>query len=122
MTASKLICAGPEAPKAQPGQGSRCGLNTSVNNRTGRIIGGALGPDAIAAAIANYAADRVVIDRTGLDATYDFQLDWAVEPSAAPDLPSLFTAIQEQLGLKLESGRGPVDVVAIDRIDRPLPD
>jgi uncharacterized protein (TIGR03435 family) len=64
--------------------------------------------------------NRQVIDKTGLTDRYDFTLTYAfdaskrgtidpdVDPAAAPDTPSVFTALQEQLGLKLESARGPV--------------
>lgn len=61
---------------------------------------------------------RVVIDKTGLSGTYDFELTWA--PDYQPDAgPSIFTALQEQLGLKLQSARAPVDVVVIDHIEHP---
>ena len=64
--------------------------------------------------------ERAVIDRTGLGGNFDFELKFAPEGSAAAnDVPSIYTALQEQLGLKLESTRGPVDVYVIDRIDRP---
>ena len=53
--------------------------------------------------------------------TFDIELDWSPEQTAT-DQPSLFSAIQEQLGLKLESERGPVAVVVIDHIERPSED
>jgi uncharacterized protein (TIGR03435 family) len=62
-----------------------------------------------------------VIDKTGLTGKYDFQLQWTaiegVETGPAADWPSLFTAIKEQLGLKLESGKGPVHVLIIDHVE-----
>jgi uncharacterized protein (TIGR03435 family) len=64
--------------------------------------------------------ERVVIDRTQLQGTYDVDFDWSSEPGS--DKPSIFTAVQEQLGLKLEPSRGPVDVLVIDHIERPTPD
>jgi uncharacterized protein (TIGR03435 family) len=61
---------------------------------------------------------RVVIDKTGLTGTYDFELTWA--PDNQPDAgPSIFTALQEQLGLKLQSAKAPVDVVVIDHLEQP---
>jgi uncharacterized protein (TIGR03435 family) len=72
---------------------------------------------------------RTIIDKTGLTSVYDFTLqfmpdDMAVAPgsaSSAPDptAPSIFTAVPEQLGLKLESGKGPVEVIVIDHVERP---
>jgi bla regulator protein BlaR1 len=64
--------------------------------------------------------ERVVIDRTGLQGGYDVEFDWSSEPGS--DKPSIFTAVQEQLGLKLETDRGPVDVVVVDHIERPTQD
>ena len=74
---------------------------------------------------------RVVTDATGMAGSYDLELTFAPEgplppgapPSAADtDAPSIFTAVQEQLGLKLDGGRGPVEVLVIDSIERPTPD
>jgi uncharacterized protein (TIGR03435 family) len=81
---------------------------------------------------------RVVLDKTGLNGNYDFALRWtptfsgsggsgenpAIGPTAPPpdsSRPSLFTAIEEQLGLKLESTKGSVDIIVIDHIEEPSP-
>jgi len=65
-------------------------------------------------------AERVVIDHTGLTGSYDIDLDWATD--AGSDKPSFFTAVQEQLGLKMEFRREPVDVVIVDHVERPAED
>ena len=57
-----------------------------------------------------------VRDETGLTGTYDFTLEWS-QDSSADSGPSIFTAVQEQLGLKLEAGKGPVDVMVIDHVE-----
>jgi uncharacterized protein (TIGR03435 family) len=72
---------------------------------------------------------RKVVDETGLTGRYDFTLTWTPDDSAsameastaagATQAPSLFTAVQEQLGLKLEVVKAPVDVVVIDRLEKP---
>ena len=73
---------------------------------------------------------RTVLDRTGLTGNYDFTLRWspdngATTSSNAPDgsqsdsLPSIFTVVQEQLGLKLESTKAPADVLVVDHIEHP---
>jgi uncharacterized protein (TIGR03435 family) len=73
-------------------------------------------------------ADRVVIDATGLKGSYDFELNWSPDDGRTPLLngvpqestgPSIFTAFQEQLGLKLESRKAPVDVLVIDHVEPP---
>jgi bla regulator protein blaR1 len=84
---------------------------------------------------------RPVIDKTGLTGLYDFTLKYAPElgriagppgffapspggapPAVDPDAPSLSVALQEQLGLKLESSRGPMEVVIIDKLEKPTLD
>lgn len=65
-------------------------------------------------------AGRSIEDRTGLDGGFDFDIQ-ASEISGDDSLPSIYTAIQEQLGLKLEPIRAPVEFVVVDRIERPTP-
>jgi uncharacterized protein (TIGR03435 family) len=73
--------------------------------------------------------DRPVVDKTGLSGRYDFDLEWAPDetqfgggvPPASADAPSppLFAAIQQQLGLRLEAAKGPVDALVVDAAERP---
>jgi uncharacterized protein (TIGR03435 family) len=62
-----------------------------------------------------------VIDETGIgkDRLYDIQLNYSPDDSPSDTATSLFAALQEQLGLRLEPRRGPVDVLVIDRVERP---
>jgi uncharacterized protein (TIGR03435 family) len=64
---------------------------------------------------------RKVVDETGLAGRYDFELKWTPDNVQTPDAsaPSLFTAVQEQLGLKLEHRTGPVEVYVIDQVEAP---
>lgn len=75
--------------------------------------------------------DRPVVDKTGLSGRYDFNLEWAPDesqfngdvrpaPSDATD-PPFFTAIEQQLGLRLEATRGPIDTLVVDHADPPTP-
>jgi uncharacterized protein (TIGR03435 family) len=61
---------------------------------------------------------RPVIDNTGLEGSYDCEASWSREGSEGQG-PSFFTAIQEQMGLKLEPAKGPVEVLLIDHIQPP---
>ena len=115
-------------PVLQPGE-NPCGTNTNVSNTGGVMKGGSRTAPEIATSLASFVADRMVIDRTGLSGRYDFELRWTpdnLQPVAAaaggaatPDAPSLFVALPEQMGLKLESQRGPVEFVIIDKIEKP---
>jgi uncharacterized protein (TIGR03435 family) len=67
-------------------------------------------------------AGRMVVDRTGLSGSWQFVLTFAPEGATDSNAPSLFTALQEQLGLKLESGKSPVEVTVIDSIEHPTED
>jgi uncharacterized protein (TIGR03435 family) len=61
--------------------------------------------------------DRPVVDRTGLSEKYLVQLEWAANDKS--DGPSIFTAVQEQLGLKLDTEKAPVEVMVVDQATRP---
>ncbi len=67
--------------------------------------------------------DRLVVDKTGLTGSYDLTMDWVHDsPSASADTPAgptVFTALEEQLGLKLEPAKGPVPVLVIDSVEKP---
>jgi uncharacterized protein (TIGR03435 family) len=75
------------------------------------------------AGVMNFYMERPVVDQTGLTGRYDFQLKWTFDESRVPSdgtaAPSLFTAMQEQMGLKLEPAKGPAEVLVIDHVDRP---
>jgi uncharacterized protein (TIGR03435 family) len=88
----------------------------------------------LATSLSRGQLQRTVIDKTGLTGTFDVKLRWALDavqaspdasnepvppPAANPVGVSLFAAVQEQLGLKLESARGPVEVLVIDHVERP---
>ncbi len=62
---------------------------------------------------------RVVYDRTGIPGFFNFQVNFAPDDNVSSDAPSIFTALQEQLGLKLETQKGPVEVILIDRAEKP---
>ena len=113
-------------PLPQPGDPMRCGIRIGPGNMA---VGGST--------LAQFAnslgmfAGRVVLDKTGLTGNYDINLTWTPDqmpnrPPGAPDLPanadgpSLFTAVQEQLGLKLDAQRGPVEMLVIDRAEKPV--
>ena len=118
-------------PILAPGDRMQCGLMIGPQ----RINAGGIGLDELAHALIGLV-ERTVVDRTGLTGRYDVQLTFQGETligpggalispprdAAAQNLPSLFTAMQEQLGLKLEPTRGPVEVLVVERVDRPTAD
>jgi uncharacterized protein (TIGR03435 family) len=74
------------------------------------------------AQILQFHVDRPVVDQTGLKGRYDFKLQWTTDDARAPAPdapPGLFTAIQEQIGLKLALEKAPADVLVIDAVERP---
>jgi uncharacterized protein (TIGR03435 family) len=83
----------------------------------------------LASVIQRAALDRPVVDKTGLSGRYDFTLEWTPDetqfggqgPRENPEStkPGLFAAIQQQLGLRLEATKGPVEVLVIDKVERP---
>jgi uncharacterized protein (TIGR03435 family) len=116
--------AGGLTPSAADGS-VRCNLR---NSGTGLMTANAL-PMQIFARFLSGQVQRVVVDRTGLTGDWDFQLKFtpdrmrdAAGGSLLTEAPTLFTALQEQLGLKLESTRGSVELKVVERVERPTPD
>jgi uncharacterized protein (TIGR03435 family) len=95
---------------------SDCGRTSAKTNGavSGTITGVARTMADLGRSLSPYAGRRV-FDRTGLDGRFDFEIQWSEEVS-------VFTALQEQLGLKLDAQRGPVEVVVIDSVERPVED
>jgi uncharacterized protein (TIGR03435 family) len=120
-------------PFPAPGEPIACGMRIGP----GRMEGGGFPLSQLATTLSQFV-ERIVLDRTGLDGNFDLTLTWTPDqiqglggppppgapafPPIDPNGPSVFTALQEQLGLKLESERGPVDVLVIDHVERPTPD
>jgi uncharacterized protein (TIGR03435 family) len=107
----------PAPTAADPRPVAPCG----VRRANGRVTVRA-GTMAQLASTLSGPASRFVEDRTGLPGFFDIDLEWAPDQTADTSGPSLFTALQEQLGLKLESTRAPVEVLVIDHVERPTPD
>ncbi len=119
----------PAAPRAS-GQKPPC----TTRMAPGRLSGSAMTMAGLAGSLSG-AVERTVLDRTGMTGAFDVELTWTpdqmpqrsagADPSKAkavkvdPNGPSIFTALREQLGLKLESSKGPVEVLVIDRVERP---
>jgi uncharacterized protein (TIGR03435 family) len=113
---------GPGLMPSAPGSDSGVPL-PSLTNGVGRIAGKAVMLDTFAAVLAGQF-NQMVTNRTGLNGQFDIDLRYTPSTSqaAAPEFPSIFTAVQEQLGLKLEPDRAPVRVLVIDNVERPAPD
>jgi uncharacterized protein (TIGR03435 family) len=117
-----LEAAGGQPPPVEPGQLGPCDAQVGLNGGGIEAHGQVL--STLARMITQFVG-RQVIDRTGLSGGFDFELQFsgrattAAVDGAAADGVSLFTALEEQLGLKLESTRVPVEFVVIDRLERP---
>jgi uncharacterized protein (TIGR03435 family) len=117
-------------PPQPPGKPPVCGSGRTV---PGRITAVGWPMEQLGSALTAFAG-RVVLERTALSGLFDFDLEWTPDqlprqppddpdpPRIDPNGPSLFTALHEQLGLKLESTKGPVDVLVVDRADKPTED
>jgi uncharacterized protein (TIGR03435 family) len=109
---------GPKLEKAENGEAS---TNSSNSNGRASIEARASSMDRLARTLAR-SVDLPVVNRTGLDGNFNFKLQWTPQqsqPSNRPDDVSIFTAIQEQLGLRLRSEKVPVEVLVIDSAEKP---
>ena len=87
--------------------------------RKGQLVGQGIPIADVVELLSQLQLGRIVLDKTGLRGKYDFTLQWTAAPP--PDSNSaLFTAIQEQLGLELEAQKGPVEVLVIDHVEKPV--
>jgi uncharacterized protein (TIGR03435 family) len=115
---SEVDCLDPEARKkaAAAARDTRivCGItfDSGVFTAGGTAVSTMLGE-------LTAASGRAVLDRTGLTGNYDIELKWMPLPDPNSNSVSIFTAVQEQLGLKLESGTASLEVLVIDRIEPP---
>lgn len=123
-----------KGPKFSQSSGS-ASSNRGMNSRSGELTAGATSMSGFAEWLSSVVS-RKVVDKTGLEGNYDFTLHWtrqslvatsgaatdggkgaaAIDDSSGP---SIFTALQEQLGLKLESQKGPVEILIIDSAEKP---
>jgi uncharacterized protein (TIGR03435 family) len=114
---------GPRLQESKPSDTTSSNVRNSVGE--GERTGGGPVPFHAAAmsALERFLSGRLrrpVLDKTGLIGTYDFTLQWSRDDGQQdPNGPSLFTAVQEQLGLKLESEKAPANIIVIDHVERP---
>jgi bla regulator protein blaR1 len=127
-----MMAAARGGPPPGPAPGPNSPVVCGMRGLPGRLVAGAM-PMALLASNLSGQVQRIVIDRTGLSGAWDFEITFAPErplnpppgvefPPADPNAPSLFTAMQEQLGLRLQSTKGPVEVLVVERIEQPIPD
>jgi uncharacterized protein (TIGR03435 family) len=102
----------PSGPEVPPGAHIR-GAGRTGFKATGLQMGD----------LSNFLEDRVernIVNKTGLTGRYDLSLKWAYDNPSDPDSgPSIFTAIEEQLGLKLQPAKGPVETLVVDHVEMP---
>jgi uncharacterized protein (TIGR03435 family) len=95
------------------------GTNEASSNTTAGSMRATKATTARLAGTLSRILSRPVTDNTGLKGEYDYKLEWAPAEQTDSPLPSIFTALQEQLGLNLKSVRAPVSVIVIDSAERP---
>ena len=118
--ALRLAKGGPKlAPAADPGAKS---LEQSSGHDSERTLAYTSATIPYFILVEQFWCDRPLVDQTGLTGRYDFKLHYTSDEvhSTDPDAPpGLFTAVQEQLGLKFEPAKAPVEVLVIDHIEQP---
>ena len=118
LTVGALVAAkgGPKLKLKGAGEGSA--MNTSGGPKGSQLMATGVSMELLASYVGNRLG-RIVVDNTGLGESYDFSLEWAPDETSDSSLPSLVTALRDQLGLRLEPQKRPVEVLVIDSIARP---
>lgn len=127
----------PRSPvEVRGGAKPSCGLTQSLNGPNYVLVGGAAGMPMLARQLGNRLGRVRVIDRTGITGLFNFILEFALDentpgqalasqraenPDAVPRGQTIFAAIEQQLGLRLEPARAPREFIVIDAIERPGP-
>ena len=124
-------CSAPDTPSRMVAGRVQCGLLVSQNAGSASLRGGGMTMPDFVRSLGEYV-DRPLVDATGLSARYDLELQFTADRSALVgarppggldaadiDIAPLPTALREQLGLRLDAGRGAVEVLVIDRLSRP---
>jgi uncharacterized protein (TIGR03435 family) len=126
-----VIAVGKSGPKMTKSAGDPNGLPGLGFRQMGSMFAANAGMTDFAGLLQSFVLDRPVVDQTGLTGRFDFELKWTPDESQfggrgggvkhdeADAPPNLFTALQEQLGLQLKSEKTPVDVLVIDKVEKP---
>ena len=98
-------------------------INTGTNINNGKLIATGVPLSSLADSLSGQV-QRIVVDKTGLPGKYNFQLSWAPDDAGPPSSdsatpPDMFTALQEQLGLKLQPGKAEIETFVIDHAELP---
>jgi uncharacterized protein (TIGR03435 family) len=118
---------GKGGPKMEKSRGDPNGLPSENDNENGGEISMQMANASMGelTLLLKFMMDRPAVDQTGLSGRYDFKLKWTSDESRVPTdgsaPPAIFTAIQEQLGLKLEPVKTMTDVMVIDKIEKSTP-
>jgi uncharacterized protein (TIGR03435 family) len=105
-------------PRVKPKQEGEAGGMNSSGKEISRLVATATSMQMLAGYVGNRLG-AIVQDKTGLTDAYDFTLEWTPDKSQDTAAPSMVTALREQLGLRLEQQKSPVEVLVIDAIERP---
>ncbi|MEP6960896.1 MAG: TIGR03435 family protein [Acidobacteriota bacterium] len=104
----------PSPPGAKFDVSYRSGPNSSPNGS----MEATLTTTSFVGQLTQFLRDRPIVDATGLQGLYDVKLHWSPDGTSS-ETPSIFTAVQEELGLKLEAAREPMEVLAVDSYGKP---
>lgn len=98
---------------------AKSGGRSSTNSNNGNVTGTNVSMAELAHQLSRTSAvGRPVFDKTGIEGSYDFTYEYAPDDNDSAGRPSIFTALQQKLGLKLEAAKGPVEVVVIDHAEK----
>jgi uncharacterized protein (TIGR03435 family) len=111
----------PNGPKTRDGKAM---TGSYLAGGAGKVTAQAYGMEALANFLGQQSTGvgRMVNDKTGLTGKYSFTLNWTPDASGDDSGPSIFTALEEQLGLKLQPGTGTINTVVVDHVERPTQD